>query len=358
MQPYIEQHFGNPSSGHHYGVIAKTAIEQAREQVAALLGCESNEIVFTSGGSESNNYAIRGAALLNQGKHIITSVIEHPAVLEVCHYLETLGFQITYLPVDKYGLIDPGELEHAIQENTVLITIMHANNEVGTIQPISEIAAIAKKNNILFHTDAAQSIGKIETNVNALNVDLLSIAGHKLYAPKGVGALYIKEGVKLDKLIHGASHERHQRAGTENVASIVGLGEACKLVLEISQQESLRLKAMRDDLFQKLSNHIPQLKLNGHPESCLGNTLSVSFPGIDATILLSLLPEIAASVGSACHSSEVSMSHVLKAMNLSESEAAGTVRLSLGKMTTESEIKKAADLLISGFTKLSDKNVL
>ncbi len=355
MYPFIEQHFGNPSSNHRYGAIAKSAIGEARQQVADLLGCNFDEIVFTSGGTESNNYAIRGAVLANQGNHIITSIIEHPAVLEVCHYLEQQGVQVSYVPVDEYGVVDMHSIESAIQTNTVLVTIMHANNEVGTIQPIAEIAELARKHNIIFHTDAAQSIAKIPTHVNELKIDLLSVAGHKLYAPKGVGALYVKEGIKLERLIHGASHEQHRRAGTENVASIVGLGAACKLARETCQQEYQRLKSMRDYLFRKINQSIPEIRLNGHPEIRLPNTLSISFPGIAANTLLKLVPEIAASVGSACHSGKINMSHVLAAMSVSEQDATGTIRFSLGKMTTEDEINHATELLVSAYANLINK---
>ena len=354
MRPYIEEHFGNPSSSHSYGVTAKTAIERARQQVADLLGCSNDEIVFTSGGSESNNYAICGAAMAHMGNHIITSKIEHPAVLKVCHHLEWQGYQVTYLPVDEYGLVDVRSVEEAIQTNTMLITIMHANNEVGTIQPIAEIANLARKYNIIFHTDAAQSIGKIATRVNTLNVDLLSLAGHKLYAPKGVGALYVRDGVKLEKLVHGASHEKNRRAGTENVASIVGFGMACQLVHKANQQEYTQLKKMRDSLFNKISERIPEIRLNGHPEARLPNTLSICFPGVEANALLNSVPEVAASAGAACHSGTVNMSHVLVAMGISYLDAMGTVRLSLGKMSTEDEVNKAAELLISAFIMLNN----
>lgn len=357
MRPYIEQHFGNPASNHRYGEVTKTAVEKARQQVADLLGCSSDEIVFTSGGTEANNHAIRGASMVNRGNHIITSSIEHPAVLEVCHYLEWQGFQVSYVPVDRSGLVDLRVIENAIQSNTALITIMHANNEVGTIQPIAEIGKLARAHSVIFHTDAAQTIGKIMTNVNDLNVDLLSIAGHKFYAPKGIGALYIKDEVKLEKLIHGASHERYRRAGTENVASIVGLGAACELALQDSNQEYSRMKSMRDTLYQKLSDRIPAIELNGHPEECLPNTLSIRFPGVEATALLKSVPEIAASTGAACHSGAVNMSYVLAAMGISKQDAMGTVRLSIGKMSTNVQINMAADFLASAYSMLSDSKI-
>jgi cysteine desulfurase len=259
MMPFINTHFGNPSSSHLFGTEAKRALEKARKQVAEMLGCGVDEIIFTSGGSESNNYAIRGAAFANRnkGNHIITSSVEHPAVTEVCSFLERNGFKVTYLPVDEYGMVDPQSVLDAITPQTILITIMHANNEVGTIQPINEIGIIAKEHGILFHSDCAQSIGKIPVNVNEMNVELLSIAGHKFYAPKGIGALYIRSGVKLEKLIYGADHEMNLRAGTENVIEIVSLGEACKMISDKLLAYSKHLEKMRDRLETELRNKFP-----------------------------------------------------------------------------------------------------
>ncbi|MGD8509400.1 MAG: cysteine desulfurase family protein, partial [Syntrophobacterales bacterium] len=266
MRPYLFEHFGNPSSSHWYGVQTKKAVDEARRQVADLLHCRPEEVVFTSGGSESNNYAIKGTAFANRdkGNHIITSAIEHPAVLEVCKYLAENGFQITYLPVDEFCLVHPRELQESITPQTILITIMHANNEVGTIQPIAEIAQIAKEHGIVFHTDAAQSVGKIPTRVDELAVDLLTIAGHKLYAPKGIGALYVRGGIRLEKLIHGADHERDLRAGTENVLEIVGLGQACKIAKRDLEKNMRHMQKMRDLLYAGLKKQWGELKLNGH----------------------------------------------------------------------------------------------
>jgi len=345
MQPYLDTHFGNPSSSHVYGMRCKKAVETARRQVADMLGASPDEIVFTSGGSESNNLAIRGVAqsLKQKGNHIITSAVEHPAVAEVCRYLESQGLRITVVPVDQTGLIDPADVEKAITPATILITIMHANNEVGTIQPIREIADIARHRGTLIHTDAAQSAGKIPANVDELGVDLLSIAGHKLYAPKGVGALYIRTGVKPEKLIFGADHERGWRAGTENVLEIVGLGKACELVSERLDKRAEHMKTLRDRLHEGITAKITDVRLNGHPENRLPNTLSVSFRGIEANAILSELTEVAASAGAACHADEVVMSDTLKAMNVPIDYAMGTIRFSTGAFLTEAEVDRAIE---------------
>ncbi len=347
IRPYFEQYFGNPSSVHLYGAEARTAIEKARSQVAALLWCKNQEIIFTSGGSESNNLAIKGVAYQNRGRgnHIITSSIEHPAVAEVCKHLVKQGFRITWLPVDETGLVSPGDLEQAISGDTILVTIMHANNEVGTIQPIARLAEIAHRHGALFHTDAAQSAGKIA--IDSLGVDLLSIAGHKLYAPKGVGALYVREGVKLEKLIHGADHEQNLRAGTENVALIVGLGKACELAMRDLEENSRHAKELRDLLQETIAAAIPSVRINGHPELRLPNTLSLSFYGIEANAILSeLSEEIAASAGAACHAGETKMSATLKAMNVPEEYAMGTIRFSTGRFLTQADVVKAAEAII------------
>jgi len=348
MQPFLTKHFGNPSSSHFYGKETKRAVENAREQVADLLSCESDEIIFTSGGSESNNLAIKGFIERNRsgGNHIITSTIEHPAVLNVCKYLELQGYKITYIPVDKYGLIDPGNIEKAIKPGTILVTIMHANNEVGTIQPIADIAAIAHKHGVMMHTDAAQSVGKIVTTIDELNVDLLSVAGHKLYAPKGVGALYIRKGIQLSSIIHGANHERHLRAGTENVLEIVGLGTACALAKKKLVQNSEHMRNLRDRLWNGLKSSLSDVVLNGHPEKRLPNTLSVGFPGIDANALLNDLKEVAASPGAACHSDVAEASHVLKSMEVPERISLGTVRFSTGALNDETQIDMAIEYIV------------
>ena len=357
MQPYLTEYFGNPSSIHEYGIITKKAIEKARKQLADLLNCSPEEIIFTGGGTESNNYSIKGSAfyLKDKGKHIITSSVEHPAVAEVCAYLEKNGFDVTYLPVDEYGRVSVSDLEKAIRPDTILITIMHANNEIGTLQAISEIAKIAKKYGIRFHSDGAQSVGKVKTDMQKLGVDLFSIAGHKLYAPKGIGALYIRKGVKLEKFMHGANHERNLRAGTENVLEIVGLGKAAEIAKRDFDKNYKHTKAMRDRLYEKIIEKLPDSKLNGHPEYRLPNTLSISFPGIEANTLLSDLDDVAASAGAACHSEGVDLSQVLVAIKVPVSIAMGTIRLSTGKYTTKEEIDRAAEKIIETVHKLSPK---
>jgi cysteine desulfurase NifS len=343
MLPYIHQHFGNPSSSHIYGTRAKMAVDEARDRVASLLGCQVNEIVFTSGGTEANNYAIKGVvgAYQDKGNHIITSSVEHPAVIEVCQYLETRGCRVTYLPVDEYGLVHPKQVQDAITPQTVLVTIMHANNEVGTIEPIREIAEIAHQQGVLAHADCAQSVGKIPLRVDELGVDLLSIAGHKLHAPKGIGALYVRSGVKLEKLIHGAGHEMDWRAGTENVIEIVGLGKACQLIEQNLPTYTQHLARMRDRLEAGLRRAFPDLRINGHPEQRLPNTCSVSFKGLEANSILAELKNVAASAGAACHSDKVEVSSVLEAMQVPLEYAMGTIRLSVGRYTTQEEIDQA-----------------
>ncbi len=357
MQPYLTDYFGNPSSSHEFGIITKKAVEKARMQVSELLNCSPEEIIFTSGGTESNNYAIKGSAfyLKDKGKHIISSVIEHPAVTEVCSYLQTKGFEITYLEVDEYGMISLKDLEKAIRPDTILISIMHANNEIGTLQPISEISQIAKKYGIRFHSDAAQSIGKVRTNVQELGIDLMSVAGHKFYAPKGIGALYIRNGIKLEKFMHGANHEQNLRAGTENVLEIVGLGKAAEIAMRDYDKNYLHLKTMRDRLYKNIIKKLPDIKLNGHPEYQLPNTLNISFPGIEANALLSELNGVAASAGAACHSEGIKISQVISALNIPTNIAQGTIRFSTGKYTTEKEIDDASKQIIETVQKLTEK---
>ena len=355
MRPYLSEHFGNPSSSHWYGLQTKKAVEQARGQVADLLNCSPDEVVFTSGGSESNNYAIKGTAFAqrDKGNHIITSAIEHPAVIEVCKYLQEKGFQITYLPVDEVGLVDSQQLLNAITPKTILITIMHANNEVGTIQPIAEMATIAKDQGIVFHTDAAQSVGKIPTRVDELAVDLLTGAGHKLYGPKGIGALYIRRSTELEKLIHGADHEQGLRAGTENVLHIVGLGKACEIAKRDLEKNMVQMQEMRDLLYQGLRQEWDQIKLNGHPEKRLPNTLSVSFKNIEANKLLSGIDIGAASAGAACHADSVKISSVLEAMQVPLEYAMGTIRFSTGKMTTVEEVNHTVAIFVETIRSLA-----
>ena len=343
MLPYVHGLFGNPSSSHSFGLAARQGVDKARSQVAGLLGCAVDDLIFTSGGTEANNHAIKGvaAAYRDRGNHIITSAVEHPAVTEVCRYLEGQGWRITYLPVDEYGLVDPQQVEDAITSETLLVTIMHANNEVGSIQPIVEIAEIAHRYGALLHSDCAQSVGKIPVRVDDLGVDLLSIAGHKLYAPKGIGVLYIRPGVQLEKLMHGANHEQNRRAGTENVIEMVGLGEACELIERNLTCYARKMGEMRDRLETGLLESGADLRVNGHPEQRLPNTSSVSFRGLEADRILANLAAVAASAGAACHSDRVEVSHVLTAMNVPTEYAMGTLRFSVGRFTTEEEIDRA-----------------
>jgi cysteine desulfurase len=347
MLPYLREHFGNPSSSHYYGSQARAGVDTAREQVASLLECAPDEMIFTGGGSESDNLAIKGVAetYRNRGNHIITSQIEHPAVLNTCRYLERHGFRVTYLPVDREGRVDPNDVAQAITPETILITLMHANNEVGTIQPIAAVSQIAREYGVLFHTDAAQSAGKIPTRVGDLGVDLLTVAGHKLYAPKGVGALYVRRGVSLEPLVHGAGHEHGLRAGTENTASIVGLGAACEIAAQTLDESIRKQTALRDRLYQGLCAQMKTVQLNGHPTERLPNTLNVSFVGQDSSTLLPTVPEIAASTGSACHAGGTEPSAVLLAMGVPRDVALGAVRFSLGRWTTEEEIDQAVEIL-------------
>ncbi|MCP4583067.1 MAG: cysteine desulfurase [candidate division Zixibacteria bacterium] len=345
MLPYVTEHFGNPSSGHAYGVQTRKAIDKARLQVADMLNCHTDEILFTSGGSEANNFALKGVARAyhDKGNHIITSAVEHPAVTKVCQFLEEQGCKITYLPVDEFGLVAPIQVEKAITPETILITIMHANNEVGTIEPIAEIADIAHRHNIRMHTDCAQAVGKIPVHLDELKVDLLSIAGHKLYAPKGIGALYIRDGVKLEKQIHGADHEMNRRAGTENVLEIVGLGQACALVDQDFDNHYRQMKQTRDRLEAGLKKRFPDIRLNGHPDKRLPNTCSVSFKGLKANVILSEMKNVAASAGAACHSEDIKISSVLEAMKVPIEYAMGTIRFSVGKFTKTEDIDMALE---------------
>jgi cysteine desulfurase len=358
MQPFLTEFFGNPSSTHWYGRQTKKAMEDARRQVAALLNCHADEIIFTSGGSESNNYAIKGAAYAYRGKgnHIITSAIEHPAVIEVCRYLENDGFRITFLPVTSYGMVEPARLEEAITPDTILISIMHANNEVGTIQPVADLARIAHDHHILFHSDGAQSTGKIPTDVRELGVDLFSVAGHKLYAPKGIGALFIRRGVNLQKQIHGANHERNLRAGTENVLEIVGLGKASELAAADLKKNMLHMQYMRDRLWEGLQTALGGegvMRRNGTENECLPNTLSVSFANLEAnTILAEIEERLAASAGAACHADEIDVSQTLTAMNVPLHYAMGTLRFSTGLPTTREDIDTAVRIISSTVKRL------
>ncbi len=346
MEPLLRGPFANPSALHAGGRDARAVIERARAQVAALLGCVPDEVVFTSGGSEANNLALKGIffALRKRGEHIITTTVEHPAILEPARFLEGLGARVTYLPVDRFGQVDPDDIRRAIAPRTILVSVMHANNEVGTIEPIADIGAITRERAILFHTDAAQSIGKIPTRVDELGIDLLSIAGHKLYAPKGVGALYVRRGVSLEPLLHGASHEAGRRAGTESALLTAALGAACELAADLApMREVHRLRDLFWDLIQaRFGDHVI---LNGHPDHRLPNTLSVSFPGRVGSDILAALDGVAASVGSACHADSVELSPVLAAMGVPPEIGMGAIRFSLGRGTTGAEIHEVVERL-------------
>ena len=355
MRPFLEEEFGNPSSSHYYGSKPRQAVVEAREQVASLLDCQPDEIFFTSGGTESNNHAIKGAAEAygDTGNHLITSRIEHPAILEVCGYLEKKGMEVTYLPVDGQGMVSVAAVEAAIKPHTVLITIMHANNEVGTLQPIAEIARIAQAHGILLHTDAAQSVGKIPTAVDELGVDLLSMAGHKVYAPKGVGALYVRNGVKLTSFMHGAGQESGRRPGTENVLEIVGLGKACEIAERDLNRNMTQMQHMRDRLYEGIKKKCAAIRVNGHLQQRLPNTLSISFEGLEANRILDLISSrVAASAGAACHADTIDVSGVLKAMEVPLNWAKGTLRLTTGRRTTETDIDTAVEVICEAVNSL------
>ena len=349
MLPSLTRHFGNPSSSHFYAHAPRAAIETAREQVASLIACAPDEIIFTGGGSESDVLAIRGAALAlrSRGNHIITQQTEHPAVRETCRALERLdGFRVTSLPVDHDGRVNPADLAAAMTDQTVLVSIMLANNETGTLQPVAELARIAHQHHVLFHTDAAQAVGKIATHVSTLGVDLLTVAGHKLYAPKGVGALYVRKGVQLQPIIAGGGQESGVRAGTENVASLVALGIACRLAWQELVESQMRLGSLRDRLHQRLEQRLPEaVHLNGHPTERLPNTLNVSIDGVSGEEVLAATPGIAASTGSACHAGTTFPSGVLSAMGMDRIRALGALRLTLGRWSTTDEVEQAASLL-------------
>src|SRR5215469_2050677 len=346
MRMALEEPYGNPSSGHWAGSPAREAVDKARMQIAGLLGCQAHEIVFTSGGSEANNHALKGAFFSSgrENTHIVTTQVEHPAVINPCHFLESLGATVTYLRVDGFGRVDPDDVRRALRSSTFLVSIMHANNEVGTIQPLEEIAQITREAEVLLHTDAAQSVGKIGFTVPGLGVDLLSIAGHKLYAPKGVGALYVREGVSLEPLIHGASHESGRRAGTENVLLDVALGAACDLACRWKGMDSVR--ELRDLFWGLLQNKFGgRVALNGHPTERLANTLNVSFVAQVGAEILGRLPGVAASTGSACHAGSVELSPVLRAMGVAPEIGMGAIRFSLGRTTTRGEIETVVENL-------------
>jgi cysteine desulfurase len=349
MLPYFTEAFGNPSSIYSYGQEAKGAVEEARTKVAELINARSEEIVFTSGGTEADNFALKGVAYANKhkGNHIITTSVEHHAVLEMCKFLEKKGFDLTYLPVDEYGLVDPDDVKKAITNETILISVMHANNEVGTIEPVAEIGEIAKAAGAYFHSDAVQTVGHIPVNVDKLKVDLLSISGHKFYGPKGVGALYIRKGTKLVPLIHGGAQEKGRRAGTENVPAIVGLGKAAELAGQEMDQEIERLARLRDKLVKGLMEEIDHIRLNGHPRKRLPNNVNVSVDFVEGeSMLLNLdLEGICASTGSACSSSSLEPSHVLLSLGIPPEQAHCSLRFTLGRENIESDVERVLEVL-------------
>lgn len=349
MLPYFTEKFGNPSTLYFYGREAKQAIEDAREKVAAIIGAKPQEIIFTGGGSESDNYAIKGVAFANEakGKHIITSAIEHHAVFDACKFLESRGFEVTYLPVDEYGLVNPDDVARAVRPDTILITVMHANNEVGTIEPIAEISRIAREKGVYFHTDAVQTAGSLPINVDELKVDMLSMSAHKFYGPKGVGVLYVRKGTKITPLIHGGGQERKRRAGTENVAGIVGLVKALELAQEDMAGRNERLIRLRDRLIAGLQEKIPEIKLNGHPTKRLPGNVNISVLYIEGeSMLLNLdFKGIAASSGSACTSGSLEPSHVLLAMGMPHEVAHGSLRLTLGNENTDEDVDYVLEVL-------------
>ena len=361
MIPYLTENFGNPSSIYDLGKTSKHAVEKARKRVAYAIGAEENEIYFTSGGTESDNWAIKGIAFANRnkGKHIITSSIEHHAVLHACKWLEGQGFEVTYLPVDKYGMVSPEDLKNAIRDDTILISIMLANNEIGTIQPVDEIGKIARENRIYFHTDAVQAIGHVPIDVQKMNIDLLSLSGHKFQGPKGCGALYIRKGTKIETLLHGGAQERKRRAGTENVPAIAGLGKSIELAVgEIGESDKTLLE-MRERLIKDLLK-IPKTHLNGHPIKRLANNVNVTFEYIEGESLLLLLNAkgVFASTGSACNSSSLEPSHVLTACGVPHEIVHGSLRLSLGKMNTQEDVNRVLEVLPEIVQKLRNMSPL
>jgi len=365
MTPFFQKNYGNPASIHFFGREASKAVENARNQVSDLIGCSPDEIVFTSGGTESDNLAIKGVAYLNKNKrsgkgyNIITCCIEHPAVLETCKHLAKQGFNVKFLPVDKYGFINPKELEESISDDTFLVTIMFANNEIGTVEPMEEIGRITKKHGVLLHTDAVQAVGKVPIDVNKLNIDLLSISAHKIYGPKGVGALYVRKGVKLEPLLHGGGHEKGLRSSTLNTPGIVGLGKACELGKKRFDKDTNHMKKLRDTLIKNVLK-IEESYLNGHPEKRLVNNAHFRFFAIEGESLNLMLDDrgVAAATGSACSSKKLQPSHVLLGLGLKPEEAHGSIRLSIGRFSTEEEVEYVCGVLPEIVQKLRDMSPL
>lgn len=350
MLPYMNEKFGNASSIHSFGRVAKVALEEARERIAGFCGAHANEIYFTSGGTESDNMAIQGIVrqLANKGNHIITSMIEHHAVLHTCEWLEKEGFEVTYLKPDEYGMIHPEAVARAIRDDTILVTIMHANNEVGTINPINEIGQIARERGVVFHTDAVQTFGKMPINLSQLPVDLMSMSGHKIYGPKGVGILYVRKGIKLKPITFGGAHERNRRPGTENIPGVIGLTKAVEICEKQMIEDEVEIKKLREALYSKITESIPKVKLNGHPDQRLAGLQNLTFEGIEGeALLLSLdLKGVAASSGSACTSGSVDSSHVLRAMGIKPELAQSSIRFSLGRSNTMDDVEYTATNLI------------
>jgi cysteine desulfurase len=356
MLPYLREHFGNPSSSHVYGRRAQSAVDRARQQVAGLIGCDASEIIFTSGGTEANNLAIRGVTEAREDRRtVVTTVIEHPATAQPCAWLERHGWRVTRVGVDREGRARVEEARAAIDTATALVTVMHSNNETGVLQPVTELAELARDRGAVMHTDAAQSVGKIPVNVRELGVDLLSIAGHKLYAPKGVGALYVRRGTPLRPFVLGAGHEHGLRPGTENVSYIVGLGVACDVASQDLDERAACMQRLRDELWERLAAQVPGLGLNGDPVRRLPNTLSVRFPDVSGNEVLAGTTAVAASTGSACHAGHESAPDVILAMGVTEAEALGTVRLTMGRGTTADDVSHAADALIRSWRQARSK---
>lgn len=352
----LKRDFGNPSSSHLLGKKAKEVIENSREIIANFLGCRRDEIYFTSGGTESNNLSLIGIALYHKKGHIITSAIEHPSVINTCLHLESLGFDVTYAPVDGEGIVKLDEVRQSIRKNTILISVMHSNNETGVIQPVEEISALAKEHGITFHVDAAQSIGKMHFSLAGSPVDLMTVVSHKFYGPKGIGALYVKNGTNLKPILFGAGHEMGLRPGTENVSGIAGLGKACEIAKRDIKLRVSHTTHLRDMLFNSLRSNMPDIKLNGHETKRLPNTLNIRIPGLTSIDLVeNIKDQVAASTGSACHSGKQSPSGVLKNMGLSDAEALSSIRLSVGKDNTEEEIKKAVEIITNAVNEMNKK---
>ena len=362
MQPYFCEIYGNPSSAHNFGYVSRHAIDAAREQVAKAINADVNEIYFTGCGTESDNWAVRGAAYENmkKGRHIITTAIEHHAILHTCAQLEKEGFEVTYLPVDEYGFVTPEQLDAAIRPDTTLVSIMTANNEIGTIEPIAELAAVCKKHGVLFHTDAVQAIGSVKIDVKAMQIDMLSMSGHKFHAPKGIGVLYIRKGVRLQQFMNGGAQERNRRAGTENLASIVGIGKAIELATADIDAHNAKLSAIRDHMIERILKEIPFTRLNGHPTTRLPGNVNVCFRFIEGESLLMLLDAkgIAGSSGSACTSGSLDPSHVLLAIGLPHEIAHGSLRLSLSEENTMEEADYVVDALVEIVSRLRSMSPL